>query len=66
MGTFFLAVVDGFGRLVELAPGTPEVDPRINQDEASDWLLVGDDLWNAISTHPDSKQVDPQNELVEA
>ena len=55
MGMFFLAVVDGFGRLVELAPGAPEIHSDVDQNELNDWLLVGGDLRTAITDHPDLK-----------
>lgn len=62
------SVVDGFSRLVELAPGAPEIKCLVNENEASDWLRVGDDLWNAVEEHPELERREPNDdkELVEA
>lgn len=71
MTVYISALIDGFGRLVELAPGAPEIECQVNDNEAQDWLQVGGDLRNAISEHvPESAQIDPLDphakELVEA
>ena len=71
MGKFLWAVVDGFGRLVELAPGAPEIACSADENDVNDWLLVGADFQQAMTKHKaadpeQAKAIEYAKELVEA